>query len=64
VIIFKEGIVFILMHRFNFPMVQYFMMKEFGTFRKVCNAEMDSGTVGNFSRFVVCAFYLFYNFYD
>ena len=64
VTIFQKSIVFILMHCLDFPVMEYFTMKEFSTFGEVCNAEMDSGTVGNFSCFVIGMLYLFDSLYD
>lgn len=58
-IIFKKCIVFILVHRFDFPVIEYFTMKELSTFSKVRDTEMDSCTVCNFTCFMVGVFYLF-----
>jgi len=52
------------MHCLDFPVMEYFTMKEFSTFGEVCNAEMDSATVGNFSCFVIGMLYLFDSLYD
>ncbi len=47
------------MHRFYFPVIEYLSMKELGTLVKVGDREMDTGTVGHFTCFVIGSFYLF-----
>ena len=55
-LIFKKCIVLILMHRLDFPMIKNLVMEEFGTFSKIGNAELDDGTVGDLSCFMINTF--------
>ena len=55
-VIFKKGIVFVLMHRLDFPMIKDPVMEEFGTFSKIGNAELNDGPVGDLSYFMINTF--------